>query len=196
MQRGGVRMCCILPASLHLLSPRLSPRDLWGAMAALSLLLPNLMWIPPCYLITKLCLTLCDPMDFATPSLPDSSVHVIVQARILEWVSISFFTGSSWPRDQTRVPYVSFIGRRILYPWAIREAQLLIGANFNSEPHMKEPSRKWSSSLAKLTHYKLPWYFTARAERLYEKITLFCLSTYKNKKECLQNMYLKIMVRL
>ena len=95
MQRGGVSMCCILPASLHLLSPRLSPRDLRGAMAALSLLLPNLMRIPPCYLITKLCPTFCDPMDFATPSLPDSSVHVIVQARILEWVAISSFRGSS-----------------------------------------------------------------------------------------------------
>ena len=36
-------------------------------------------------------------------SLPDSSVHGISQARILEWVSISFSRGSSWPRDQTQV---------------------------------------------------------------------------------------------
>ena len=46
-------------------------------------------------------------------SLPGVSVHGISQARILEWVAISFSTGSSWPRDQTRV---SFIGRRIFFP--------------------------------------------------------------------------------
>ena len=43
-------------------------------------------------LVTKLCLTLCDPMDC---SLPDSSVHGILQARILEWVAISFSRRSS-----------------------------------------------------------------------------------------------------
>ena len=47
------------------------------------------------------CLTLCDPMDC---SLPGSSVHGIPQARILEWVAISFSWGASRPRDQTCVP--------------------------------------------------------------------------------------------
>ena len=42
----------------------------------------------------------CDRMDC---SLPGSSVHGILQARILEWVSISFSRGSSWPRYWTRV---------------------------------------------------------------------------------------------
>ena len=42
------------------------------------------------------CLTLCDPMDC---SPPDSSVHGIFQARIQEWIAISFSRGSSWPRD-------------------------------------------------------------------------------------------------
>ena len=41
-------------------------------------------------------LTLCDPMDY---SLPGSSVHGIFQARVLEWVAISFSRGSSQPRD-------------------------------------------------------------------------------------------------
>ena len=41
-----------------------------------------------------------DPMDY---SPPDSSVHGISQARILEWVAISFSSGSSWPRDRTLV---------------------------------------------------------------------------------------------
>ena len=42
-----------------------------------------------CVLVAQLCLTLCNPMDC---SLPDSSVHGILQARILEWVAI-FFSG-------------------------------------------------------------------------------------------------------
>ena len=44
------------------------------------------------------CLTLCEPMD-CSPS--GSSVCGILQARILEWVAISFSRRSSWPRDQT-----------------------------------------------------------------------------------------------
>ena len=39
------------------------------------------------YSFTQLCLTLCDPMDCSPPG---SSVHEIFQARILEWVAISF----------------------------------------------------------------------------------------------------------
>ena len=42
-------------------------------------------------------------------SLPGSSVHGILQARILEWVAISYSRGSSQPRDQTHVPCVSCI---------------------------------------------------------------------------------------
>ena len=42
------------------------------------------------------CPILCDPVDC---SLPDSSVHGILQARILEWVAISFSRGPSRPRD-------------------------------------------------------------------------------------------------
>ena len=60
--------------------------------------------------------TLWDPVDC---SLPGSSVHGILQAEILEWVTISFSTGSSWPRDQT---WVSCIAGRFFTIWAIREA--------------------------------------------------------------------------
>ena len=52
-------------------------------------------------LVAQTCLTLFYPLDH---SLPGSSVHGILQARILEWVAISFSRGSSWPRDQTWVP--------------------------------------------------------------------------------------------
>ena len=46
------------------------------------------------------CPTLCDPMDCSPRG---SSVHGILQARILEWIAISFSRGSSWPRDGTRI---------------------------------------------------------------------------------------------
>ena len=48
--------------------------------------------------VAQSCPTLCDPMDC---NLPGFSVHGILQARILEWVTISFSRGSSRPRDQT-----------------------------------------------------------------------------------------------
>ena len=47
-------------------------------------------------LFAKLCPTLGDPMDY---SLPGSSVHGVLQARILEWVAISFVRGFSPLRD-------------------------------------------------------------------------------------------------
>ena len=55
-------------------------------------------------LVTQQCLTLGDPMDC---SLPGSSVHGILQARILKWVGIPFSRGSSQPRDQTQVSCIA-----------------------------------------------------------------------------------------
>ena len=52
------------------------------------------------------CVTLCDPLYY---SLPGSSVHGILQARLLGWVAISYFRGSSRPRDLTHVSCVSCI---------------------------------------------------------------------------------------
>ena len=45
------------------------------------------LWVCVCVLVAQLCPTLCDAMDY---SLPGSSVHGILQARILDWVSSSF----------------------------------------------------------------------------------------------------------
>ena len=50
--------------------------------------------------VAQSCLTLCNPMDC---SLSGSSVHGIFQARVLEWIAISFSRGSSQPRNWTRV---------------------------------------------------------------------------------------------
>ena len=65
--------------------------------------------------VAQSCLTLCDPVDC---SLPGSSLRGILQARILEWVAISFSRGSSHPTDRTQV---SIPGRRFNL-WVTREA--------------------------------------------------------------------------
>ena len=68
--------------------------------------------------LAQLCPTLCNPMDY---NLPDSFVYGIFQARILEWVAISF-SRRFQPRDRTHVSRVSCIGRQILYPCTTWEA--------------------------------------------------------------------------
>ena len=54
-------------------------------------------------LVAQLCPTLCDPMDCSPPG----SSNGILQARILEWVAISFSRGSSQPRDGTQVSSIA-----------------------------------------------------------------------------------------
>ena len=51
-------------------------------------------------------------MDYSPPGF---SLHGILQGRILEWVAIPSSRESSWPRDWTRISYISCIGRRVLY---------------------------------------------------------------------------------
>ena len=62
--------------------------------------------------VAQSCPTLCDPVD-CSPS--GSSVHGILQARILEWVAIPFSRGSSWPRDRIQVSWIA--GRFFTYIW-------------------------------------------------------------------------------
>ena len=86
------------------------PRSFWSRWYCRSL-----FWIAPTR--TKLRASVLSRFNhvwlFATPwSLPGSSVHGIFQARILEWVAISFSRKSSWPSDQTQA---SFIARWVLY---------------------------------------------------------------------------------
>ena len=70
--------------------------------------LPYVPYIPHCAKSLQLCLTLCDPMNC---SLPDSSVHGTLQARILEWVSMPSSRGYSQPEDQSHTFYASCIAR-------------------------------------------------------------------------------------
>ena len=78
--------------------------------------------------VAQSCPTLCNPMDC---SLQGSSVHGISQARMLEWVAISFSKGSSWPRDWTQV---SYIAGRFFTIWATREAQIYRVATYYHIP--------------------------------------------------------------
>ena len=65
--------------------------------------------------VAQLCPTHCDPMD--------STVHGILQARLLEWAAFPFSRGSFQPRDQIQV---SHIAGRFFTRWATREAQLSV----------------------------------------------------------------------
>ena len=58
--------------------------------------------------VSQLCLTPCNPMDY--------TVHGILQARLLEWVTFPFSRGSSWPRGWTQF---SLIAGRFFTNWAI-----------------------------------------------------------------------------
>ena len=80
-------------------------------------------WEPSCFRVCvcvcvscSVVATLCDPMDC---SLPGSLSHGILQARILEWIAISFSRGSSQAKDQTQI---SCIAGRFFTVWIIKEA--------------------------------------------------------------------------
>ena len=88
-----------------------------------------------CYLVTQSCPTLLCPLH-CNP--PDSSVHVIYQARILEWVTISLSRGSSQPRDWTQV---SCIGRWTLYHWATWEAHTYVYIRLHTHTHTHARAR-------------------------------------------------------
>ena len=75
--------------------------------------------------VAQLCPTLCKPVDCSPPG---SSIHGILQARILEWVAISFSRGSSQPRDRTWVSCTA--GRRSIL-WATRDILLLLLGRFS-----------------------------------------------------------------
>ena len=82
-------------------------------------------------LVIQSCLTLSDPVDCSPPG---SSVHGILQARILEWGAISRV--SSWPRDQTQL---SCLAGRFFTVWASRGDQ-------QSQAQNVEVQKDWENS--------------------------------------------------
>ena len=87
-------------------------------------------------------------------SLPGSSIHGSLQARVLQWVAISFSRGSSRPKDRT---WVSYTAGRLFTNWATRESQEFTCCN--SKFHML----KWRSKIPHATtntwHNRLNEYF-------------------------------------
>ena len=92
---------------------------------------------------------LCEPMDCRPPG---SSVHGLLQARILEWVIISFSRGFSWPGDRTQV---SCIPGRFFTVWATGETLFYLtktsklrnrdsgNLDIPKRNHKRPPERKW-----------------------------------------------------
>ena len=71
-----------------------------------------------CCLVARSCHSFVTPWTVARQSF----VRGISEARILEWIAISYSRGSSWPRDRAHVSWISCIGSWILYRWATRKA--------------------------------------------------------------------------
>ena len=86
--------------------------------------------------VAQLCPPLCDPMDCSPPG---SSVHGILQTRIMELVAIPFSRGSSRPRDQTWVSCISCISRRILYGLSHQESPFHQNFTLTTPPKLESP---------------------------------------------------------
>ena len=99
------------------------------------------------------CPTLCDTMDCSPTGF---SVHGISQARILEWVAISFSRGSSWPRDWIQVSCISCIGRWILYNRDTWEAPFSSIQSFSSVQVFATP---WTEACQASLSITNPWNF-------------------------------------
>ena len=95
------------------------PTDTKYVLHVSFLLLNLFLQMCVCTKLLQSCLTLCDPTDCSPPG---SSVHGILQARIVEWAAIPFCRGSSQPRDQT---HVSCTEGRFFTIWASRRVDSL-----------------------------------------------------------------------
>ena len=103
-------------------------------------------------LVAQSCPTLCNPMDY---SLPGSSVHGILQARILEWIAIPFPRGSSQSKDQT---WVSCIAGRFFTIWATGKTKITLKWGPNSNLVLRDDycqgSRRQSTTSSKSQRYE------------------------------------------
>ena len=104
-----------------------------------------------CVCSAQSCPTLCNPMDCSPPGSP---VHGIFQARILEWVAISFSRGSFQPRDWTCSSCVSCNDRQILYHLSpsVQISSWVVSNSFRPHglQHARPPCPSPSWSLLKL----------------------------------------------
>ena len=94
--------------------------------------------------VAQSCPTLFDPVDCSPPGF---SIHGILQARVLEWVAISFSRGSSRPRDRTWLPSEP-PGKSLClhFSFSENEGNLLSDTGPRSPPSLPEGCRTWDSS--------------------------------------------------
>ena len=122
-------------------------------------------------------LTLSSPTDCSPPGF---SVHRILQAKILEWVSISFSRGSSWTRDQT---WVSCIGRQISLPLSHWGSPMIVLLNdiiwfYGSiniyQNHVKSRKMSWKDLHQTETQDGERMRFAQRGRQFYLECFNFC----------------------
>ena len=103
-----------LPSPRDLLHPRIGPRSPHWQMGSTA----GSTWAVCCACTQRLwfCLSLWDPMDCSPPG---SSVHGLLQARILEWVAMPSSRESSQPKDQTHVSCISCIAVEFFTHWTM-----------------------------------------------------------------------------
>ena len=89
-------------------------------------------------LVTQSCLTLCDPM-YCSP--PGSSVHEILQVRILEWIAFPFSRGSSQPKHWTQVSWIA--GGFFTEPWG-KPKDTKLGSLFLLQQIVPTQELNWS----------------------------------------------------
>ena len=127
------------------------------------------------------CLTLWDPMDC---SLPGPSIHGSFLARILEWVAISSFRGSSQPRDRTFISFVSCIGRWTVYHWATIESNQ--GSVCNVGDEIKHRGQPHGSEFCGYCYHMKSFYQLISQQQLRKKGT-YGLDAWKKLNILLQS---------
>ena len=128
---------CLSSLKLHMLKPNLQYCSVWSESFG--------RWSGPegsvfmngtgrnpreLHTLSTACMCVCSIAQLCPMNCPmdcSSSVHGISQARILEWVAISFSRGSSWPRSWTHISCISCMGRWVVYHWATWEASTVWG---------------------------------------------------------------------
>ena len=110
-------------------------------------------------------------------SLTDSSVHGILQARILEWVAISYSRGSCWPRDRTLDSCISCTDRRILYHCPTWETHTYTFSSVSSVaqscPTLCDPMNRSTPGLP--VHHQLPEFTQTHVHWVSDAIQPFIL---------------------
>ena len=109
--------------------------------------------------------TVCDPMGCRAPD--SSSIHGILQAKIMEWVVIPFSRTSSQPRDQACISCVSCTGRQILYQLSTDLSVLGIEYIWNLWKWIRGEVKNWREWIPYLFEKLEFWYDLRHLQSLF-----------------------------